>query len=199
MSPKPFSAQEKEIVREKLIGAAERCLASAGIRKTSVEELARAAGISKGAFYLFYGSKELLFLDALEREQARIHDAILARVKSAPTGKEGFVSAVVTMYRDFAAKPWLLSLAGEDYELLLRRVPQERIAQHIALDDASTRRLGALIGRGMGVAPELLSAALRMLFLGVLHRKEVGEALADEAFAFVVGAVADRIFGEGSA
>ncbi|MFR5759913.1 MAG: TetR/AcrR family transcriptional regulator [Bacteroides cellulosilyticus] len=31
------------------------------VRKTSVDELVKYANISKGAFYLFYTSKELLF------------------------------------------------------------------------------------------------------------------------------------------
>lgn len=61
MSPKAFSPQEKDLVREKLIDAAEKCLATTGIRKTSVDELARAAGIFKGAFYLIFESRELLF------------------------------------------------------------------------------------------------------------------------------------------
>jgi AcrR family transcriptional regulator len=196
MSPKPFSGQEKEMVKSKLIDAAEKSLATAGIRKTSVDELARAAGISKGAFYLFYDSKELLFLDALEREQARIHEAILARVAQAHSPKDGFVTAVVLMYRDFIAKPWLLSFTGEDYEILLRRIPQERIQQHIELDDASTRRLQALLGERANLQPEVLSAALRLLFLGTLHRKEVGEEQTDAAFEFLVQAIADKLFQE---
>ncbi len=196
MSPKPFTPNEKDLVRSKLLDAAERFLATTGLRKTTVDELARAAGISKGAFYLFFESKELLFLDALEREQARIHEAILARVAGAASKRQGFTAAVMEMYRGFVAKPWLLALAGEDYELLLRRIPPERIAAHIELDDASTRRLQALMGEGLGIEPELLSAALRMLFLGVLHRREVGEELADRAFELTVQALAEKVFVE---
>lgn len=196
MSPKPFTPNEKDLVRLRLLDAAERFLATTGLRKTTVDELARAAGISKGAFYLFFESKELLFLDALEREQARIHGAILARVAGAASKRQGFTAAVMEMYRGFVAKPWLLALAGEDYELLLRRIPPERIAAHIELDDASTRRLQALMGEGLGIEPELLSAVLRMLFLGVLHRREVGEELADRAFELTVQALADKVFVE---
>jgi AcrR family transcriptional regulator len=196
MSPRAFTNRERELVHCRLIDAAERFLATTGIRKTSVEELARAAGISKGAFYQFYAGKELLFLDALEREQARIHDEILNRVASCASRREGFVSAVLQMYRDFVAKPWLLAFTGEDYEVLLRRIPPDRIRQHIELDDASALSLQRMLGEGLAVEPELLSAALRMLFLGVLHRREVGEAWADRAFEFMVEAVACRIFKE---
>lgn len=36
-----------------------------GYKKTGVDELCRQAGISKGAFYLFYASKEALFCEVL--------------------------------------------------------------------------------------------------------------------------------------
>jgi AcrR family transcriptional regulator len=197
MSPKAFTDKEKELVRQKLMDAADRCLSTTGIRKTSVEELAKAAGISKGAFYLFYETKELLFLDALEREQERMHEAIIGQVAGSASKREGFVTAIMQMYRDFTAKPWLLVFAQEDYELLLRRIPQERIERHIALDDASTGRLRQLLGDMPGFNTEVVSAALRMFFMGLLHRREVGEELIDGAFEFLVQAVADRIFKEG--
>lgn len=196
MSPKAFTNQEKDLVRGKLLDAAERFLSTTGIKKTSVEQLAQAAGISKGAFYLFFESKELLFLDALEREQAHIHAIILQRMAEASSKRQGFTAAVMEMYRGFIAKPWLLAFTGEDYELLLRRIPPERIAWHIELDDASTRRLQQMMGDGLGIDPELLSAALRLLFLGALHRREVGEQLADGAFELMIEALADRIFVE---
>jgi AcrR family transcriptional regulator len=195
MSPRAFSAEEKERVRERLIAAAERFLGSTGIRKTTVEDLAKAAGISKGAFYLFYESKEILFMDALDRAQQIIHDNMIERIRQCPNKREGFADVVTAMYRDFMSKPYLVALAGEEYEALLNRIPQERIAAHIAADDASSRRFCEELGASDDVSPELLSATLRMLFLGLLHRDEVGE-LADEAFEFSLRALADKLFKE---
>ena len=57
--------QEKEIV-SRLKKAAREGIAKAGMRKTTVDTLVQAAGISKGAFYKFYTSKELLFFELLE-------------------------------------------------------------------------------------------------------------------------------------
>lgn len=196
MSPKAFAEKEKELVRQKLIDAATQALGTAGIKKTSVEHLALAAGISKGAFYMFYGSKELLFLDALEKEQQRIHDMIIASMEKQSSKKEGFVCVVGRMYGEFVRKPWLLAFTSGDYELLLRRISDERIRRHIELDNASTKRLMDTLGEGVSVRPEVLSAVLRMLFMGILHRKEVGEEMADAAFCFMLEAIADRIFRE---
>lgn len=48
-----FAEQEKERIRKNLLEACKRSWAQYGYKKTSVDELCREAGISKGAFYLF--------------------------------------------------------------------------------------------------------------------------------------------------
>lgn len=195
MSPKAFTDDEKTSVRNKLIEAALGYLATTGIKKTTVEELSRAAGISKGAFYMFFESKELLFLGALEQEQACVHDEIINEMKKHTDKREGFVSVVSNMYRHFTTNTWMLSLLNEEYEILLRRVPHERIEAHIALDNASTKRMTDEIA-GLNIDTEMLSAVMRMLFMCTLHRKEVGNH-ADDAFLYMLHAVADKIFAEG--
>ena len=52
-----FSPQERERIRDSLLDAALKSAASLGMRHATVDELAREAGISKGAFYRFYPSK----------------------------------------------------------------------------------------------------------------------------------------------
>jgi AcrR family transcriptional regulator len=192
MSPRPFTSEEKQRVRERLIAAAQRFLSSTGVKKTTVEDLAKSAGISKGAFYLFYDSKELLFMDALDSAQKVIHDTIVERIRQYSDKRVGFVEVTVAMYRDFMAKPYLIAISGEEYETLLMRVPHEKIEQHIASDDIASKRFCEELGV-TGVSPELLSAILRMLFLGILRRGEVGP-LADDAFEFTLRAVADKLF-----
>lgn len=61
-----FTDNQNETIRRDLIREARRCGVSIGMRKTSVEQLADAVGISKGSFYKFFPSKELLFFAVLE-------------------------------------------------------------------------------------------------------------------------------------
>lgn len=56
-----FTEQEVQIIKSKLKEAARQFAVTTGVRKTSVDQLALATGISKGAFYKFYPSKEALF------------------------------------------------------------------------------------------------------------------------------------------
>lgn len=55
--PKAFSEEEKEWIRERLLQEGEKQFSAYGLRKTNIEELADAAGISKGAFYIFFSPK----------------------------------------------------------------------------------------------------------------------------------------------
>ena len=73
-----FTDEQNEQIRNDLIRAARRCGITIGMRKTSVEQLTEAVGISKGSFYKFFDSKELLFfavLEDIQQSQERIWTA----------------------------------------------------------------------------------------------------------------------------
>ena len=61
-----FTEEQNETIRRDLIREARCCGVTVGMRKTSVEQLTEAVGISKGSFYKFFDSKELLFFAVLE-------------------------------------------------------------------------------------------------------------------------------------
>ncbi len=73
---KAFGDGEKALIKEYLKKAAIECMQKYGIRKTSVDELTRLSGISKGAFYLFYESKEQLFFEAIMEYHEKLHTGI---------------------------------------------------------------------------------------------------------------------------
>ena len=70
--PIAFSDEEKMQIRERLLAAAEEIAATSAYKDIKVEALTTIAGISKGAFYKFYDSKEQLFFEMLMREHHRI-------------------------------------------------------------------------------------------------------------------------------
>ena len=61
-----FTDEQNEQIRKDLIREAQHCGITIGMRKTSVEQLTNSVGISKGSFYKFFDSKELLFFAVLE-------------------------------------------------------------------------------------------------------------------------------------
>lgn len=69
-----MTQQRSEETREKLLGAAEKLFAREGYDATGVAEICKEAGVSKGAFYHHFESKQLLFLQLLSRWLARLDD-----------------------------------------------------------------------------------------------------------------------------
>jgi AcrR family transcriptional regulator len=64
----------RELTTQRLLDAALKLFAKKGLDATSVEDIAEAAGYSRGAFYSNFESKEALFLEALRREQETFHE-----------------------------------------------------------------------------------------------------------------------------
>ena len=64
--PKIFSEKERLIIMDSLQKSAMKELGRVGVRKTTVDELCRLSHLAKGSFYLFYESKEDLFLSCIK-------------------------------------------------------------------------------------------------------------------------------------
>ena len=79
--PKAFSDHEKETIRLQMREKGKRLFEKQALRKTGVDELTEAAGISKGAFYLFYDTKEELFLEVLEQRDTDFTRDFIRKIK----------------------------------------------------------------------------------------------------------------------
>ncbi|MBN1190530.1 MAG: TetR/AcrR family transcriptional regulator [Dehalococcoidales bacterium] len=77
-----FSAENKDRIRRNLIQKGRAYFIKYGIRKTSVDELAKAAGIAKGSFYKFFDSKEALFMAIHEESEARLQQEMIMKLEA---------------------------------------------------------------------------------------------------------------------
>jgi len=82
-SDNPNPNPERE---ERILNAAAELIAHYGYDKTTVSEIAKKAGVSKGAIYLHYASKEDLLAALLLREQRRMAHELLRRLEADPQG-----------------------------------------------------------------------------------------------------------------
>jgi len=65
---KVFTTEDKNKIRRNLIDICKELWVSQGYKETSIKELASRAGISTGAFYSLYTSKEDLFFETLSED-----------------------------------------------------------------------------------------------------------------------------------
>lgn len=74
--PAKFGQAERAAITEALLTAGRRLFTTQGLRKTSLDELVKPAGIAKSSFYAFYDSKESLYLDLMLREAPKLREKL---------------------------------------------------------------------------------------------------------------------------
>ena len=192
--PKAFTEQEKEIICAQMREKGKRLFEKQGLRKTSVDELAQAAGISKGAFYLFYASKEELFMEILEALESdfreRIFDfSIGAKNNAQQLLSKLFKEALLT----WDEYPLLKDFGRADYEYLARKLPPQRIQAHVNRDNEFIDEFVKRIKReGINVkaSPRVMANLMKSLFFVSLHRDELGTQAYVESLEILADLVA---------
>ena len=177
--PKAFSEQEKEVIRAQMREKGKKLFEKQGLKKTSVDELAQAAGISKGAFYLFYASKEELFMEILEALEAdfrtRIFDFSISRKGNARQLLAKLFRHALLTWDEY---PLLKNFSGTDYEYLARKLPPSRIQAHVHRDDEFLEGFIKRIKQEritVKASPRVISNLMKSLFFVSLHRDDLGK------------------------
>lgn len=171
-----FSEEENRNIREALFAEAKARAMTVGTRKTSVEELTNAVGISKGSFYKFYDSKELLFfvvLESIHTELYRVAKETLAAFSSYSPCERTTETLLAVCRR--LSETGAMHFIETDAEYILRRIPEQVKNEHYHSDRIHICELlkeGKLEPRG---GTEIAVATVRGLILTVSHRNEIGE------------------------
>jgi AcrR family transcriptional regulator len=198
--PKAFSEQEKDWIRNQLLEQGYKLFAAYGLKKTNIEELAQAAGISKGAFYLFFESKETLFMDVIELAEQRFRQEILAAINQPGSTPRARLLAIFRRAFDLAeTMPVLQFLTGSDYEFLFRRVPPEKLRAHLASDRLFMEELidrCKQAGIPIQASIEQISGLLYTLVLVILHRDDFGQNYLRDTLDLLLELVAAFSLGE---
>lgn len=77
------NVERREISIDALLGAALQLFVSQGYRATNLEAISSAAGLTKGAIYFYFGSKEVVLLEVLKRVEIIVVDRAQAAVEGA--------------------------------------------------------------------------------------------------------------------
>ena len=118
-----FTEREKENIKRSLQEACKQSWTQYGYKKTSVDELCRQVGISKGAFYLFFESKEALFCEVLCSVQEQICNAALEIIEK-HKGKYGVAEALKLIYREYDKNNFLYNSDSMDFTILMNKLSE---------------------------------------------------------------------------
>jgi AcrR family transcriptional regulator len=96
--PRLSRAEQRERNRELLLDAAEAVFSERGYRVATVDDVAAAAGLTKGAVYSHFASKQELFAAAVERRYRERADAFV----TAMSGEDPLADRTALAALDFA-------------------------------------------------------------------------------------------------
>lgn len=148
-----------EETRAKLLAAARHAFATQGYSQTSMDEFTAAAGLTRGALYHHFGSKEGLLVAVIEQIEAEVGGRLQAVSDAAPTPWQGFLRRCQT-YLELALEPEIRRIILQDARAIFGDVPQAAQSVGIAALQAA---LEQLIAAGT-VRPVHAGSVARMIY-----------------------------------
>ena len=190
-----FSFAEREEILAALRRAAWEHACSEGMKNTSVDQLSAEAGISKGAFYHFYRSKELLFLEVLSAWHQQIFEQVEAFMTSHmdyppdKLARESLKTALeLLLYRPAAR--FMIT----ERDVLLRRVSPEARNRLYRSDDEIVKNLIEICGVRLNITIETAVGIVRLRLVSAAHAGEIGPAY-DDAICALIESSCTRFIG----
>ena len=191
-------------VRERLLAATFECIARYGIAKTTVEDVAREAGLSRATVYRqFPGGKDQLINSTIAWEAARFFDRLAVAVADAPDLETLLVDAVMFAHVAFEEHAVLQKILDTEPELLLPQLTVEstRLLAFIRTflgQPLERARAGGRLTHGLDVAWAADHIARLVLnFVGtpgrwdLTDRAQVDQLVRTELLAGMLGRVSD--------
>lgn len=190
--PKTLSESERAYIKERLKAETEKCLATYGIRKTTIDELVKRVGIPKGTFYLFYESKEQLLFEVIMDFDREAQDALLKEVSALPgvPDVDEFTDIILRFYRQVGKSFLPRLMQNGELEYFMRTVPPELSRQHAERDKEAMKRMFAAFPGMQSDRAAVLSAAFRGVFLTLLFKDEIGAEIYEDALRVLIRGVA---------
>lgn len=131
-----FSQKEREQIIYSLKEEARRCAVSVGVKKTTVDSLAQAAEISKGAFYSFYSSKEHLFLEILEDLHSEMYQSAIQEFSAHENSSQAErASKAIKAACSCLEASGMMTFMERDVHCILRKIPQDILNEHYYSDE----------------------------------------------------------------
>lgn len=189
-----FTTEEKEVIRKKLHEVAKECLQRYGVKKTTVDQMAAMVDISKGSFYNFYPSKEMLFFAVLEEYQIDVMNRLTEQLgMETKIDTNRLVELLYDFYQDFRYSFMYTIFKNHEMELLIRKLPKEAITNHHLIDDRMVKEIVSRINIRENVSLEIVSALFRTIAMTILHIEEIGEEEFDITLKLVIQGVVEQI------
>jgi AcrR family transcriptional regulator len=115
--PSPLAIRTETAHR--ILEAAFRCVADLGLARTTMEDVARSAGVSRQTIYRYFPSKDQLVMALVQREEERFLDGVRAAFAADDHLEDALFDGILFCLRFAREHPLLDRLLTTDPETLL--------------------------------------------------------------------------------
>lgn len=203
--PKIYSETERTDIKDNLKREANILMIERGIKKTTVDELVKRAGIPKGTFYLFYPSKEMLLFECIQdfhNEADKIisdgMEQIIRKYKSRTKGKRfsnecldeitDVLMEAINITRGSCLK---IMLDPESMNLLISKLPEDVLKKHG--NDSKENILLEFFGIKDKEKIQAISGSFTLILLGLIYSPVLGDELAEKSTRLLVRGLVDQM------
>ena len=118
---RPVDPERVEAKRLTILRAAADRFGRNGYNETDVNEVAAAAGITKGTVYYYFGSKENLFLSTVDYEAGRLRKRVLSAADACDDPLDELAAVVYSYLQFFVKNPHVVELFVEERAIFKNR------------------------------------------------------------------------------
>jgi AcrR family transcriptional regulator len=188
---KAFSKGEMETIRQKLIESCRICWERYGYKRTNVAELASMSGVSAGAFYSFFPSKEMLFIETSNDFAGKLYLIFWEGKPEHPT-KSDLAKALKMIIHELKGNSWIFSLR-EDYAIFLRKLPDNFLEQEYRKDLVDVSEIVKLYELTPKASIPEITSVVYTVILSLYFSDVIGE---NHQFAmdFLIDAAVENLF-----
>jgi len=188
---KSLSEREQNAIKAKLIENCRICWERYGYKKTGIAELASMSGISTGAFYMFFSSKEMLFIETANTFIRKLYE-LMAECKPSEPTKHDFAVGFKQCANEMFENKWIFSLR-EDAETFLRKLPEDFLDQDFKQDLIDITAVVKMYGLIPKVPMEEIVAVFHTLLMSIYLTDIIG-ATHKQALDLLIDSVIVNLF-----
>lgn len=190
--PKRFGEEEKEIITYKLLAECKMNWQIYGYKKTSIDVLCQNVGISKGAFYIFFDSKESLFYQVIIHTQAQLYELVEQHLSKSPS-KYGVANALKDVFAEYCNSSFMYDIKSTDFQAFLNKLCKE---QRNELDELAHARAEFMLRKPylkLKIEEEFAMSILTAM-LTIVSQKDNMLSNVNEVFSFMIDNLLEKIF-----
>lgn len=203
--PKIYSETERTDIKDCLKREANILMIERGIKKTTVDELVKRAGIPKGTFYLFYPSKEMLLFECIQdfhNEADKIisdgMEQIIRKYKSRTKGKrfsneclDEITDVLMEAINITSGSCLKIMLDPESMNLLISKLPEDVLKKHGNYSKENI--LPEFFGIKDKEKIQAISGSFTLILLGLIYSPVLGDELAEKSTRLLVRGVVNQM------